>query len=288
MSEKLCIQWNDFQDNIKSVFGNLRENNDFTDVTLACEDGQQVEAHKVILAASSPFFQKLLGSNKHPHPLIYMRGMKTEDLFAIVDFLYRGEANVFQENLDSFLAVAEELQLKGLMGKTDDYKEDEKSLVSTFSPGNVNIPKTVERQAPNRNIRNIGENRTLAIPGNNSGDFKELDERVKSMMEKSLNQSPNGAQAGYICKVCGKEDKHSGHIKDHIEANHLEGIIIPCNLCDKTFRSRNGFRLHKSRHHTNNWFCVNSWILCDEVFRSRNALRHHKRQHLEFRIRDSI
>ena len=60
MSEKLCIQWNDFQDNIKSVFGNLRENNDFTDVTLACEDGQQVEAHKVILAASSPFFQKLL------------------------------------------------------------------------------------------------------------------------------------------------------------------------------------------------------------------------------------
>ena len=72
-----------------------------------------MEAHKVILAASSPFLQKLLGRNKHPHPLIYMRGMKSEDLSAIVDFLYRGEANVFQENLDSFLAIAEELQLKG-------------------------------------------------------------------------------------------------------------------------------------------------------------------------------
>ena len=59
MSEKLCLQWNEFQDNIKSAFGNLRKDNDFTDVTLACEDGQQVEAHKVILAASSPFFQKL-------------------------------------------------------------------------------------------------------------------------------------------------------------------------------------------------------------------------------------
>ena len=55
MSEKLCLQWNDFQDNIKSAFGNLREDRDFTDVTLACEDGQQVEAHKVILAASSLF-----------------------------------------------------------------------------------------------------------------------------------------------------------------------------------------------------------------------------------------
>ena len=50
MSEKLCLQWNDFQDNIKIAFGNLREDNDFADVTLACEDGEQVEAHKVILA----------------------------------------------------------------------------------------------------------------------------------------------------------------------------------------------------------------------------------------------
>merc|ERR1711954_146628 len=100
MSEKLCLQWNDFQDNIKSAFGNLREDNHFADLTLACEDGQQVEAHKVILAASSPFFQKLLGRNKHPHPLIYMRGLKSDDLLAIMDFLYHGEANIFQENLD--------------------------------------------------------------------------------------------------------------------------------------------------------------------------------------------
>merc|ERR1712208_259969 len=103
----------------------LREDNDFVDVTLVCEDGQQVEAHKVILASSSPFFQKLLGRNKHPHPLIYMRGVKSDDLLAIVDFLYCGEANVFQENLDSFLAVAEELQLKGLMGKPDRTVQDD-------------------------------------------------------------------------------------------------------------------------------------------------------------------
>ena len=65
MSEKLCFQWNKFQENIKSVFQEFREDNDFADVTLACEDGQQVEAHKVILAASSPSFQNLLGKIKH-------------------------------------------------------------------------------------------------------------------------------------------------------------------------------------------------------------------------------
>ena len=66
----------------------MREDSDFTDVALACEDGQQVEAHKVILAASSPFFQNILKENKQsPHLLIFMRGVKSEDLMAIMDFL---------------------------------------------------------------------------------------------------------------------------------------------------------------------------------------------------------
>ena len=58
MSEKLCLQWNDFKANVSSAFGRLRDDKDFTDVTLACEGGQQMEAHNVILAASSPFFEK--------------------------------------------------------------------------------------------------------------------------------------------------------------------------------------------------------------------------------------
>ena len=123
MTEKLCLQWNDYQENTKSALGSLRQDKDFNDVTLVCEDGQQVEAHKVILAASSPFFQKLLGRNKHPHPLIIMRGVKYDDLMAILDFLYLGEASIAQESLDAFLAIAEELQLKGLVGKTEENGE---------------------------------------------------------------------------------------------------------------------------------------------------------------------
>ena len=99
-SEKLCLQWNDFKVNVSTTFGELREDKDLTDVTLACEDGSQVEAHKVILAASSPFFMDILKRNKHPHPLIYMRGVTGSNLEAMVDFVYRGEADIFQENLD--------------------------------------------------------------------------------------------------------------------------------------------------------------------------------------------
>ena len=122
--EKLCLQWNDFTENISSAFGDLRQDKEFTDVTLVCEDGQQVEAHKVVLVASSPFFLNILKMNKHPHPLIYMRGVRSDNLMAMVDFFYHGEANVYQENLDSFLNFAEELQLKGLRGNQTE-KESE-------------------------------------------------------------------------------------------------------------------------------------------------------------------
>ena len=71
---------------------------------------------------------------------------------------------------------------------------------------------------------------------NFSWSLEELDAKVKSMMEKSENRNQRNAGADR-CKVCGKEG-HATAIKDHIEANHIEGIIIPCNLCDKTFRSK--------------------------------------------------
>ena len=67
MSEKLCLQWNDFKENVTSSLGSLRGDSDFADVTLACEDGRQFEA-QVILAASSPFFKNILSKNKHAHP----------------------------------------------------------------------------------------------------------------------------------------------------------------------------------------------------------------------------
>ena len=117
-TEKLCLKWNDFQNLVQVSFGELRNDTNFTDVTLACED-QSIKAHKVVLSACSPFFKKLLKTHSHPQPLIYMKGMKSSSLTAIMDFLYLGEANVFQEELDSFLALAEELQLKGLEGNSE-------------------------------------------------------------------------------------------------------------------------------------------------------------------------
>ena len=67
-AEKLCLRWNDFQQNLSNAFGGFRGDTDFTYVTLACEDGTQVEAHKVILSASSPLFKKLAQKWERGYP----------------------------------------------------------------------------------------------------------------------------------------------------------------------------------------------------------------------------
>ena len=112
-SEKFCLRWNDFESNISVAFRELREEKDFFDVTLACDDNQ-VQCHKVILSACSPFFRAILRKNPHQHPLLYLKGVKYQELLSVLNFMYQGEVNVAQEELNSFLAVAEELRVKGL------------------------------------------------------------------------------------------------------------------------------------------------------------------------------
>jgi len=112
-SEKFCLRWNDFESNISVAFRELREEKDFFDVTLACDDNQ-VQAHKVILSACSPWFRNVLRKNPHQHPLLYLKGVKYQELISVLNFMYQGEVNVAQEELNSFLAVAEDLRVKGL------------------------------------------------------------------------------------------------------------------------------------------------------------------------------
>ena len=264
MEDKLCLQWNDFKDNLGSSFGELRGDKDLTDVTLACGDGKQVEAHKVILASSSPFFMDMLKRNKqHPHHLIYMRGLKSEDLAAIVDFLYFGETNVFQENLDSFLALAGELQLKGLTGTGNSTDEAEEPLKD---PTFRNNPVKKEKSEEQKKTSNLGQriSTKVAVPTNQistnpsnqistnptnkiSTNLQDLDEQIKSMMTIADQRTSDGHKLA-TCNICGKEAA-SNNMPSHIEANHITGVSHSCDLCGKVSRSRDALRKHKNLYH---------------------------------------
>ena len=239
MSDKLCLQWNDFEKNVANAFRNLRKDNEFADLTLVCEDGNQIEVHRVVLSSSSPFFKTLLAKNKHPNPIVYMRGIKSGDLSAVVDFLYHGEAKVFEEDLDTFLAIAEDFQLMGLMKEPDEKvfrgKEDQNDQgTKTKQISQVPIKQTSSDNLPSTKPET---ERKVIVPNDFSSDLDELEARVMSMMQKSENRLSDtyGNRRAYICKECGKEGFVAA-IKDHIESNHLEGIRLPCTHCGKIFR----------------------------------------------------
>jgi len=136
-SEKFCLRWNDFESNISVAFRELREEKDFFDVTLACDDSQ-IQAHKVILSACSPFFRQVLKKNPHQHPLLYLKGVKYKELLSVLNFMYMGEVNVAQEELNSFLAVAEDLRVKGLTQNNAESGDKSKSEPNKSSTANRN------------------------------------------------------------------------------------------------------------------------------------------------------
>ena len=112
-SEKFCLRWNDFESNISSAFRELRSESDLLDVTIACED-ENILAHRVILSACSSFFKTILKrSRSHQNLVLYLRGVARRDMENVLDFMYHGEVSVAQADLNSFLQVAEELQVKG-------------------------------------------------------------------------------------------------------------------------------------------------------------------------------
>ena len=113
------------------------------------------------------------------------------------------------------------------------------------------MPKTPHSEKQRDPIMLDAEpNNIVALPTYSTGNLEELEEKVKSLMEKSRNFYANGKQKADKCKVCGKEGLGSA-IKDHIEANHLEGVVLPCNQCEKVFRCGNNLRRHVQKHHQN-------------------------------------
>merc|ERR1719339_332671 len=136
-SEKFCLRWNDFERNISSAFKDIREDKEFFDVTIACED-EQLQAHKVILSACSPFFKNVLRRNHHQHPLLYLKGVSYRDMEAVLNFMYHGEVNVAQDDLNSFLQVAEELRVKGLTQSTSGGSDA--SNTSTLPTKSTSLP----------------------------------------------------------------------------------------------------------------------------------------------------
>jgi hypothetical protein len=124
LSQVFSLRWNQHQTNMLSVFDKLLQSEAFCDVTLAC-DGGSLKCHKIVLAASSDYFQKLFIDNNSEHPIVFLKDVKACQVKAILDYMYKGEVSVAQQELPALLRVAELLRVKGMIEETRDKAERE-------------------------------------------------------------------------------------------------------------------------------------------------------------------
>ena len=246
MSEKFCLKWNDFETNVSKSFGLLRNEEYLHDVTLVCDDNSQISAHKLVLSACSEFFNSIFKKNKHQNPLICLEGIAAKELQDILDYMYNGEANIFQEDLDQFLAVAQRFKIMGLLQKEESSTEcDDKTFPEdTFSATDKSMGGSYDPDFDNQLKRPTVKKdttRTLSLYG---GDVNDINEQADELIETL----PNGFLK---CKHCGKEKRVSRRdMRNHAET-HLEGLSFDCQLCGRTFRSRNSLKSHRSQTHKN-------------------------------------
>ena len=247
MAEKFCLKWNDFQTNVSNTFRKLRTSDNFYDVTLVSDDQQQVSAHKVVLSSSSEYFKNILTSNKHSHPLLCLNGVNKGDLENILDFIYHGEIQIYQDHLDQFLEIAQRFQLEGLIQGEGTQKIEpvpEQFEANTPFTENYTMDIVTETKARRNNVKTQNDKNFTVVEFSNFENIEELDQTINGMIER--------VEGGWQrkCLHCGKITRDIAAAREHVET-HIEGLSFPCQYCEKTFRSRSSHRVHSSRCHLN-------------------------------------
>ena len=260
--DRFFLKWNEYDANMKEQLKILREDQQLFDVTLATDDGHQMQAHKVVLAAGSVFFNDIFRKNNHSNMLIYMRGISGINLEYITDFLYNGEASITDQDLNPFLNAGKELQVKGLLGELQFHRKENDVLKdSDTNTANENEIDALKQESFLSPVEDISDS-------NNHSKFKadiELDFQIEEIIEKS--------QERWKCKVCEKTAKTKQKIKNHSET-HIKGVSHPCDICNKTFPTRHSLESHVYGIHSSLFTCD----VCGKAGMNKATYRSHKQK----------
>ncbi|XP_039284595.1 zinc finger and BTB domain-containing protein 17 isoform X5 [Nilaparvata lugens] len=177
-AEQFCLKWNNHQSTLISVFDGLFESGTLVDCTLAA-DGQYIKAHKVVLCACSPYLEALLSEHYNQHPIVILKDVKFEELQSILEYMYRGQVNVTQEQLGHFLKAAEMLQVKGLSENRSGAASAQ--IVSTKFSAVINNEK---------NSASVGNTASVAKPPNSAEAARKKEKVVVAFSRSTPSASP--------------------------------------------------------------------------------------------------
>jgi len=272
------VRFSLLEKNLMKNVKNIRSKNELIDVTLVGDDGIQIGAHRIILSACSTFFRNIFVNIKQMHSCVYLRGMKSFNISAILDFIYHGEVQVLQKHLQNFLEMVKDLGIQELTNfnpapidathdiikiAMDEMKEADQNSQPGKGRHAQDYPGTSELSCLTENlVEQITSNRDvmkyeslledIEVPMFNEDglavDADMLDAQ-NQFLDKEVEEMIQSVADGYWgCKKCGQIKKKKQHIKNHAES-HLVGYSHPCPHCGKRSKTRNALANHISYFH---------------------------------------
>jgi len=260
----LNLNWNNFGDNLSSLVKDFRDDSDFFDVTLLCEDGQMIPANKFMLSCCSSFFKFVFKKATQGNVVLYLNGVKGNHMKSILDFIYFGSTNVQENQLTTFLVTANDLKILGLV-------ETSKRQKSNFDQNQGNSKNNSNEVNDHITINDAEEDiadQEAVDTGMFGSDFVDCSKTptTVSKVEKKEEVEMMGALtpifnqnermmfgspmlAAFSCTVCGKSFAYKHVLENHIET-HMDNAY-PCDICNKIFKTRNSLKSHLSQKHRN-------------------------------------
>ena len=246
--EKYNLIWDAYSDHLRDMMKEMM-NEEYSDVTLVTEDKKQIRAHKNILSACSPVFKDIMKLEQSNKPIIYLRGINISEIESIMQFIYLGEATLYHDRMEEFLAVARSLEIKELCNAEPETNVDDDSEQSTNEPvastnnseeetlKTSHLVNQTQKENKDRRVRVDRKyvceqcNKTYASPGALWHHRKSAHESVK-----------------YACDQCDYQATTQGNLKIHIESKH-EGVKYACNQCDYQATQQGNLKTHiESKH----------------------------------------
>jgi len=288
--DKFCLKWNDYSSNLEHSFKELRNDKLLFDMTLSCGD-TQIEAHRVVLSACSNFFKDIIRKNPHSHPLLYLRGVKVTHLISLMDFMYNGEVNMSQSDLSEFLAMAGDLQVKGLTPTESNKSEDELGaappLPEPLLAGQVSPPCKKKKLHNSLSVRSdLIPSQVSQVGANN---------KVKKEKDVDYEESSEDAEALYSDQMMEDGDLSSMAVDDDLkfdsssvpdaydEHNAKVDLVVrskmvespdgwACSECGFSGTIRKVYQHVEMSHVSVQYYCQ----ICQKVCKTRNSLFCHR------------
>ena len=276
------LEWKGFDPTTGTAFQNLYADQDFTDVTLACEDDARLEAHKVILSSCSDFFSKILRRNPNPHPLIFLQGVSIKDLELLKRFMYLGSTRVNFDQMDNFMEVSKRFlnqpSEKDPPKPVKSVKQEkfDNVLETENLAGKLRTEKKEERigqqenktDVPSQTYQSSIKSTVLMELSNVLGEVELLTCQqcdFKCESRKSLKRHMYVKHANIACTEagCGKILKNRGIWKEHVKNKHV-GLTRQylCDECDYSSKWFSCLQIHKRRHTGNLIQCPHCEYMC--------------------------